>query len=143
MGEIAYNRQRLRDALDWIRANPRRFLALTAERILAFWFPHDTHDLLAILGTPGYRLHFLMTVLLTPLGFAGLAMLCRSDRLLASLLAAWLALYPLVYYVIQSSDRYRLPVLWVTYLLGALPIRRLLDRLASHWASRARPPLLP
>jgi hypothetical protein len=143
MGEIAYNRQRLRDALDWIRANPRRFLALTAERILAFWFPHDTHDLLAILGTPGYRLHFLMTVLLTPLGFAGLAMLCRSDRLSASLLAAWLALYPLVYYVIQSSDRYRLPVLWVTYLLGALPIRRLLDRLASHWASRARPPLLP
>jgi len=143
MGEIAYNRQRLRDALDWIRANPRKFLALTAERIVAFWFPHDTHDLPAILGTPGFRLHFLMTVLLTPLGFAGLAMLYRSDRLSASLLAAWLALYPLVYYIIQSSDRYRLPVLWVTYLLGALPIRRLLDRLASHWASRARPPLLP
>lgn len=143
MGEIAYNRQRLGEALDWIRANPRKFLSLTAQRFVAFWFPHDTGDFLDILRTPGFRLHFLMTVLLTPLGFAGLAMLYRSDRASASLLAAWLALYPLVYYVVQSWDRYRLPILWVTYLLGALPVRRLLEWLASRWASRAGPPPLP
>jgi hypothetical protein len=33
-----------------------------------------------------------------------------------------LVLFPLVYYVVQYEERYRYPVLWMTFLLGSLPI---------------------
>ena len=34
----------------------------------------------------------------------------------------WLAFFPLIYYVVQYEDRYRYPIMWITFLLGALPV---------------------
>jgi hypothetical protein len=36
-GELAYNREKLRETLDWIKTHPRKFVVLTAQRIIDFW----------------------------------------------------------------------------------------------------------
>ncbi|MEP6961059.1 MAG: hypothetical protein ABI995_03215, partial [Acidobacteriota bacterium] len=40
-GEPDYNSRRLRDAVEWMAANPARFAGLTMQRVARFWFPAD------------------------------------------------------------------------------------------------------
>ena len=47
----------------------------------------------------------------------------------AMLCALCLGLFLLIYYAVQYEDRYRYPILWVTFLLGSLPITHFLRRL--------------
>lgn len=119
LGEVDYNRLKLQQALDWIRSHPQAFLELTARRFLAFWIPHESEDIWSTFRQPGFRLHSLMNLLLLPASLAGLFALYHRSPRKSLLLASWLALYPLVYYFVQSDDRYRFPILWVTYLLGS------------------------
>jgi hypothetical protein len=60
--------------------------------------------------------------LMTLLSGAGLLILYQRDARSAAICMSCLTLYPLVYYIVQFEDRYRYPVMWVTFLLGALPI---------------------
>lgn len=39
MGEAEYQRSKLREFLDWVREHPGRFAALSAQRVVLFWFP--------------------------------------------------------------------------------------------------------
>ena len=39
VGEVEYNRQKGRMAMQWITQNPGKFAALTVKRFLTFWFP--------------------------------------------------------------------------------------------------------
>ena len=100
MGEVAYNREETRLALDEIRRDPGHFLRLTAERVWRFWL------------APSRRLKStLATTFVTLLGLAGLWMLPRG----AGVKLVWLILlsYPLVYYLVQVDRRYRYPVEWI------------------------------
>lgn len=108
MGEAAYNADRLRLALEWIRAHPRRFTALTAERFFFTWFPLTQ-------AWPRDILLWLMTLAAIP----GLIGLRTSDRLSAILLGTCLASFTLVFYVIQVSVRYRYPVDWILLILAS------------------------
>lgn len=130
MGEAVYNRTRLAAAWSWIRSHPGTFASLTLRRVLAFWIPHENEDMLDEFRQPGFRLHRLFQWTLTPVSFAGLVLLWKASRTGAFLLGAWLALYPLVYYLLQADDRYRFPILWVSYLLGSYFLMRLAGRLA-------------
>ena len=103
-GEVAYNRARLEDALAWVWAHPGRFAELTWERVVLFWFLDVGSDAVG---------------LVTLAGFVGLALCWREGRRQAAwLLGSALAVYPLVYYVVQHFARYRYPVLWVSSLLA-------------------------
>ena len=42
-----------------------------------------------------------------------------------------LGLFPLVYYAVQYEYRYRYPILWMTFLLGAFPIAALVRNFAE------------
>jgi hypothetical protein len=100
MGEVAYNRDEMRVALDEIGRDPGHFLRLTAERVWRFWLE------------PSRRLKStLATTFVTLLGLVGLWMLPRG----AGVKLVWLILlsYPLVYYLIQVDRRYRYPVEWI------------------------------
>jgi hypothetical protein len=46
----------------------------------------------------------------------------KKSRSAAGILALWLLLFPLIYYVIQFDLRYRFPILWVTLLLAGFLI---------------------
>jgi len=124
MGEYQYNRDRFRTAVQWVRFHPGKATALTAQRIWYFWFPSDD-------GLQGYRrerARMLSRHILTLASFVGLY-LCLKRRRTASgaFLLAWVALFPLVYYLAQFDYRYRYPIFWTTWLLAAdsiLPLAR-------------------
>ena len=120
-GEAKYNEVRLREALDWIKTHPRRFLKLCAVRCVAFWIPPAIARSYTIIG-PGRILERIAIYAMTLLSVVGLWILYQRDRKSAVVCITCLALFPLVHYVVQSSFRYRFPILWVTFLLGAVPI---------------------
>ena len=107
MGEVAFNRECLRQALAWIRSHPRDFIRLTFERFVFFWFASPrTQVIKAILLTP-----------VTILAAWGLwLVLHRRPPLGLFLLALWTG-YPLIYYVAQADARYRYPIDWSFALL--------------------------
>ena len=120
LGEVEYDRRRTADALAWIRSHPRRFGQLTLNRIVEFWFPEPVGFLY-----PAYVI-WLATVLSIP----GLMLMARRRMPAVWFLAAVWLIYPLMYYVVVSCDRYRYPMLWTSllpagYLLShLLPARR-------------------
>jgi hypothetical protein len=126
-GEPAYNDLRLREALHWIDTHPARFFRLCALRVAAFWMPPANGDRYSLLGV-GRRLERIAVCVMTPLSVAGLFILYRRDILSASVCLICLGLFPLIYYTVQYEYRYRYPILWMTFLLGSLPITALARR---------------
>lgn len=116
LGEPTYNQMRLHEATSWINNNRGQFLRLTAQRLVAFWFPNST-------GNPLKQGHLSrsewVTYGFTLLSVPGLLLLWRSRNRAAILFSLWLSLYPLMYYLTQYSPRYRHPILWATLLPGS------------------------
>jgi hypothetical protein len=137
LGEPAYNRLQLEQGLQWVGGHPAAFVGLTARRALAFWFPHDTRDVLAELAAPGRRAQTWTIFAVTLLGFAGLRIGFALSRPAGLLAASWLALFPVVYYFVQHTDRYRLPILWVSFLLAGVALHAI-----ASWAWRRLRPSL-
>ena len=126
-GEIAFNRQYMRLAVNWIRTNPKRFTELTLERMQGFWLRwyDDSPVRMFLLG------------LLTLGGFAGLTMLWRKDRAAAWVLWTVELTFPLIYYVVQTSPRYRYPIYWISLLGSVYGVSRLSRSPAKHDQGRA------
>lgn len=126
-GEVAYNRQKEQEALRWIAANPGTAIGLWVRRIWAFWFP-----------VAGRQIATWTIDVVTPLSLLGLWVLFRQNQWAAILLASLAGIFPLPYYLIQASDRYRYPILWVTFALGAVAlsamVRGIFERVAAREA---------
>ena len=120
MGEVEFDRSRVSDTWNWIRSHPDRFRQLTGARMFEFWFPRPV-----IPAYAGYAIW-----LATALSIPGLVMMARKRiPVTVFVLSVWL-LYPPLYYVVVSSDRYRDPILWTSllpagYFLAALSGRAL------------------
>ncbi len=127
-GEPRYNDLKLRDAQFWIRDHPLRFFRLSALRTIAFWLPPATEGPYSLVGR-GRRSERFAIYLVTLLSVPGLFILFRQDSVSAIVCAICLIFFPLVYYVVEYSYRYRYPILWVTFLLGALPITLVVKRI--------------
>jgi hypothetical protein len=105
MGEPAYNRDRLRQALAWMRSHPQRFAGLTALRFLYTWFPHTTaHKRDLVLDA------------FTLASIAGFVLLFRADRFAALLLAVLPLTYTPLFYLVHVNVRHRYPIDWVVSL---------------------------
>ncbi|HNY42245.1 MAG TPA: hypothetical protein PKJ41_17710 [Bryobacteraceae bacterium] len=127
-GEVSYNDTRLREARSWIGRNPGRFAGFVVQRAAAFWMPHENEDFAAGAIEPGRRSERLTVYAMTLLSLFGCWLAARRDRVSAAVLASWLILWPAAYYLVQYEDRYRYPIMWVTFLLGALPLSDVLKR---------------
>jgi hypothetical protein len=119
-GEVRFNQEMMRRAVDWIARNPRAFAWLTLRRFIRFWFPY--------LG--GYR-YAIPTGVLTILSFVGLVWMYREHRLAALLIGSTLLVYPLVHYVVQFEARYRYTIFWATLLPAAYAIMKGIPRRRS------------
>ena len=106
VGEINFNRQRRNEALKWIVGHPERVITLTLARIAAFWADLPTNP-----STFAVRLS---CSLLCWLGL--IAMWKTNYRLQALFLGSALVFYPLVYYAVQYSNRYVIPVCFAILL---------------------------
>jgi hypothetical protein len=131
-GEPRYNERKLREADAWIERHPSHFLKLSALRFVAFWLPPASGGPYSLLGR-GRRLERLAIYIMTLLAVPGWFFLLGRDPKSAALCAICFMCFPLVHYVIQYEYRYRYPILWVTFLLGALPASTLVNHLfKSH-----------
>jgi hypothetical protein len=109
MGELAFNEERKQEAIRWIKANPGEFARLTFQRTLHFWFPSGRN-----------AAHGAVLALVTLMAWAGLALLWRAGNPAFAIVAAVWVMYPLTYYVIQWSSRYRLPIDWSLLLCAGV-----------------------
>jgi 4-amino-4-deoxy-L-arabinose transferase-like glycosyltransferase len=119
LGEVEYDRRRRADAMQWIRSNPDRFRSLTEARVFEFWFTDP--------GTAPRAAYAIW--LITLLSIPGIVRMVRRKETAALFLGAVWLLYPLMFYVVVSWDRYRFPVLWTSalpagYWLAAMTRRR-------------------
>lgn len=121
-GEVVYNDRRMHEARAWIGRNPGRFAGLSLERAAAFWVPRESAGFLSGVLERGRRSERLMIFAMTLLSLAGLWFAARRDAASTAIMASWLAVYPLPYYLVQFEDRYRYPIMWITFLLGALAL---------------------
>jgi hypothetical protein len=124
-GEPKYDNLKLQEAVRWIRHHKARFIQLSAKRFEVFWLPTESGSLFE----DGRRLERFSIYAMTLLSIPGFFMLYRRDARSAAVCLCCIGLFPLVYYVIQYEYRYRYPVLWVTFLLGALPISSCIENI--------------
>lgn len=111
MGEVPYNQARLKEVTAWIVTHPARFSSLTIQRIFYFWFPK-------MVRLPQTILMAIFSIG----GFVGLILLFRTGNTVAWLFLSTFAMYPLVYYLVQSFARYRSPIDWMLVFLTAFGI---------------------
>ncbi len=107
VGEVEYNRKKLATAVNWIRENPGRFLALTAKRIQYFWLPK--------MERAGQGL---LLGVLTVFAVAGLIRLLLNRHHSAGVFLSIWVTFPLVYYLVQFVGRYRVIILWSVLLVA-------------------------
>ena len=115
MGEVAHDRMRRADAMDWIRAHPGAFLRLSLSRFGNFWCP----------PADGHLFKSGCIWLATLLSIPGLVLLGMRRKPILVFFLGVLFLYPLMYYAVVSDVRYRYPVLWISLLMAGYVLRRL------------------
>jgi hypothetical protein len=121
MGEPAFNVEMRGRAIQWIQQNPRQFLRLTLQRAWFFWFPSTRGNNLRNLRSRERVLSFVLYST-TLLSIPGLFLLFKTNREGGILCLLWLGFFPLIHYVVQFEDRYRTPIMWITFLLAAFAL---------------------
>lgn len=131
MGELKYNEAKLRAATEWVRGNTKQFTRLTLIRFLAFWFPPG-----------GAWVQRLAGAALSVLSLFGLTQLYRTNRTIAVLFSLCWLCFPLVYYIVQWSSRYRYPIEWQLIVCASMAIssmwRRSSELNRGYLAPRAK-----
>jgi hypothetical protein len=117
IGEVDYSKSRGEEAKQWIAAHPKQAAQLLASRFLLFWSPKMARGWQRVLET-----------LLSLTALFGAARAFAKHRSTTLLVGAAMLIYPLIYYIVQSSPRYRLPIEPVLWLGVALAIDSLLPR---------------
>jgi hypothetical protein len=106
LGEVEYDRLRMNDAKQWISDHPRPFLRLTLARVRDFWFPVPNR----------HRFKCAVIWIITLSSIPGLFVMARRRMEITPFVLIVLSVYPLMYYIVVSDVRYRLPVLWLSLL---------------------------
>jgi hypothetical protein len=121
LGETEWDRMHMRRGLRWIAAHPSRSAVLFAEHVFYFWFP----------PWPGfYRLfeartwwpYTIARWILPLLALAGWFRLRQLAPPVAQITATIVLTFPLVYYVVSWSSRYRMPIEWVLVFLAGVAL---------------------
>jgi hypothetical protein len=118
MGEGRYNQMRLRDAFHWIRSHRRKFLQLSAARVLYYWFPSRVE------GWPAY-LYWVMS------GFGAWGVWVSRKNHLALSLALAAVIYSATFTVISTHLRYRFPTLWISALFAGCAMIEIVERIRN------------
>ena len=122
MGEIAYMREKQREAIAYMVSHPRREAHLTADRFIAFWTggtPEPVKDLERI-GSWWFRYVLFFNVAAGIGALAGIVLLFWRRSMFAFPLAVFPVIFPCAYYLSLAFPRYRLPIDPVVLLLAAI-----------------------
>lgn len=105
IGEIAYVDQRKREALEWIKEDPARFIRISLKKFVFYWggVPKTSKF-------PPSEVKNALFLASSVLCFGGLALALLKRRPGAWLFFWLILLYPFVYYVVFPHARYRHPI---------------------------------
>jgi 4-amino-4-deoxy-L-arabinose transferase-like glycosyltransferase len=115
LGEIRFMDEEKRELQEFVRAHPGRILVFTLERVWYFWAAPPQATVVA-----GYDLRiarhaqFLLAALFA---FAGLVLTFHRRNRYRWLLAPFLLIYPLPYYLVNPFPRYKHPIEAVMLIL--------------------------
>jgi hypothetical protein len=131
LGELAYMKEKQRQALAWITSHWRRFAWLTGRRIWLFWFSFDES---------WYRPDGRLRLQGRSQGLIGLGLFLELLRLVRKrhpaglLLACTIVAMGLPYFVTHVEPRYRLPIFGVSVLAACDFVFA-----AAHWTAHRLP----
>jgi hypothetical protein len=131
MGELAYLRDLGVKAKQWIRAHPAQSLRLFAQHTFYFWFPPGP-DFYNWRQSVPMAIYAAIKSLLTLLAIGGWIILLRTRRDAGLCCGAILALFPVVYYVVNWSSRYRAPIEWLLVMLAAVSVAKIAEAAVSR-----------
>lgn len=121
VGELRFNHRLFREALSWMSSHPQRSATLVLTRFVEFWA-----DL------PAIRIRA-VRLLWSCLAATGLILMWRSGlRLQILMLAPILVVYPLIYYLIQYSNRYVVPICFAIFLPAGFALARIYASLLNR-----------
>lgn len=125
LGEVKYNDMLERETWLWIQSNPQKAARLFVGHTVYFWFP------------PGQWIPLrLIRGLLTVLALWGLWLLLKRKAFMGYMMAALWIVYPLIYYLVNWSSRYRYPMEWTLVLAAAVVPSTLWSNFGSRLPSR-------
>jgi 4-amino-4-deoxy-L-arabinose transferase-like glycosyltransferase len=128
LGEVAYDRYCARIGMEFVARHPDRFASLTLVRIAAWWLGQSSewrgNLKLAFQVSFWKRISFLLPLPLFILGYVA----AWRNRAPVGLVVAVLLMFPLPYYFLIVSERYRFPVEPLMLLVGGYGLERLLAR---------------
>jgi hypothetical protein len=131
LGEVEWDRQRRREGLTWIAAHPGPSFILMAQHAFFFWFPplaDSISEIPAVVAWP----YAIAKWMLTLLALAGWFRLRNLAAPAASWVAVILVTFPLVYYLVNWSSRYRAPMEWVLVFLAGVAIGGIFDKFLAR-----------
>lgn len=125
--EPIYSRLKQRDAVAFIRANPKRFVTLVGHRVVDTWAGvYDSFLTSYIQSLLVRRILVLYTGIVSIIGFVGLFIGLRARFVDFLPFAFCLLIFPIPYYVTHSSLRYRHPIDPALAILVTLALLRFL-----------------
>jgi 4-amino-4-deoxy-L-arabinose transferase-like glycosyltransferase len=108
LGEIRFMDEKSQQVREFVREHPGKFLLFSIERVWYFWAAPPQTTIVA-----GYDLWVARHVeflLAAVFAFAGLVLTLRHKNRYRWLLAAFLLIYPLPYYLVNPFPRYKAPI---------------------------------
>ena len=123
-GEVAYMDNKSTLAKAYIRAQPLKFIRLSAERVVRFWTGAGSES-----NSSAVEVHTAVTSLL---GLVGLAALFKHGRARAMLFLLPIIVFPLPYYITHPDFRFRLVLDPLLTILGAYAV----IRASSYWKTK-------
>ncbi|MGH9504458.1 MAG: ArnT family glycosyltransferase [Terriglobales bacterium] len=136
LGEIRFMQEKQQQLHEFIREHPGQFFRFTLERVFYFWIGPPQADIVA-----GYDLmiaRHLMFILPAVFAFAGLWLTLRNHKPGGFLLACFLLIYPLPYYLVNPFPRYK-HAIEPEMILLAVYLFWEASRVHIHWPVRPRP----
>jgi len=120
LGEIRFMDEKKKQLQDFIRQHPAEFLRFTAERVWYFWAaPPQATVVHGYDFRVGRHAQFFLAALFS---FAGLVLMFLRRNPQRWLLAPFLLIYPLPYYLVNPFPRYKHPIEPVMLILTAFVI---------------------
>lgn len=142
LGEMAYMKEKQRQAFEYVETHPARALHLMASRFIATWSGGTPSPFADFLRTPSlwFRYVLLFNVLAALGALAGIIILIRRRGPYWFPLAVFPIVFPCAYYVTLAYPRYRLPIDPVVLLLGAVALQAIARPRST---SSGSPPIAP
>jgi 4-amino-4-deoxy-L-arabinose transferase-like glycosyltransferase len=135
LGEIRFMEEKQTQFREFIREHPGEFLRFTFDRVFYFWIGPPQADIIA-----GYDLsiarHF-MFILPAVFAFGGLWLTLRNRKAGGFLLACFLLIYPLPYYLVNPFPRYK-HAIEPEMILLAVYLFWVASQIQTHWPARTK-----